>query len=70
MSNTRFWKATERAADDFCGRGDVGEFRRRLARLGHPDFAIREQVETIHPHLLPEFDQRAARYPRKQRITP
>jgi len=60
----RFWTATERAEEDFAGRADIVEFRRRLRRLGHEDSTIRERVEAIHPHLLADFDNLAKRRPR------
>lgn len=51
-TDTRFWNATERAEEDFTGRADVREFRRRMKRLGHPDEVIRDRIAAIHPHLL------------------
>lgn len=56
MNDDRFWRATERAEDDFAGRNDVREFRRRMKRLGHEDSVIRERVEALQPDLLAEFD--------------
>lgn len=56
MSDDRFWAATERAEEDFTGRADVREFRRRMRRLGHEEAVIRERVKAIHPELLGEFD--------------
>ena len=56
-ADSRFWAATERAEEDFTGRCDVAEFRRRMRRLGHEASTIRERVEAIHPRLLEEFDR-------------
>jgi hypothetical protein len=55
MSNTRFWNATERAMADFTGNGDLPAFRRHMRRLGHDWSVIRDQVESIHPRLLPQW---------------
>lgn len=57
MNDTRFWNATERAEQDFTGRADFREFRRRMKRLGHDNLVIRERVDAIHPDLLNEYDR-------------
>ena len=56
-ADDRFWAATERVEEDFTGRPDVVEFRRRMRRLGHEASVIRERVEAIHPELLADFDR-------------
>lgn len=68
-SEDRFWAATERAEQDFTGRCDVREFRRRMKRLGHDDAVIRERVEAIRPELLGEFDRPLVRLSDAQRAT-
>lgn len=65
MTDVRFWNATLRAEEDFTGRADVAEFRRRMRRLGHELSTIRERVEAIRPELLGEFDALPNRRGRK-----
>ena len=51
----RFWEATERAEQDFTGRADVRDFRRRMRSLGHEDDVIADRVDSIHPDLVDDF---------------
>lgn len=57
MNDELFWEASERAEEDFTGRADVVEFRRRMRKLGHDSDTIRDRVDSIHPALVAEFDR-------------
>jgi len=52
--DTRFWRATERAEEEFTGDGDAPHFRRRMKRLGHDAETINDRIEAIHPQLAPK----------------